>query len=352
MLKKIICAALIPVMALSICSCGNKEEETGTVSSAPAASSAVVSSELPPENNFAQNYLTGLYDLDKEMVNKRPVAVMVDNDANAQRYTQTGVNKADIVYETETEGGITRLMAVYADISKITQVGDIRSARYVYVDLALAHNALYVHCGKDKTYCGPHLKDIDNFEIGTDYYGKRIHYGNAFNWQTLFSDGKTLLKGFSEKNWKTDTDKNELWQNFADEKEEVKLSSPANKISAIFNSSSKSYFAYDSASGKYIKTSAKAQNKDRADSTPYAFKNVLVLKTSMSMYPDNYRRKVDLVGGSGYYAVNGTYEEIKWKKGSSKSPITLTKADGSALSFNPGNTWVCLINKSSNITIE
>lgn len=348
MLKKSVGLILSAALVFSLCSCGGGAEQTGAEK--PQTSSAATVSQA--ENPYAVNYLTGEQNLDKSLVNKRPVALMVDNDSKAQTYTQTGVNKADIVYETETEGGITRLMTVFSDIGKVKQIGDIRSARYVYVDLALAHNAVYIHSGKDKTYCGPHLNDIDNFEIGTDKYGERIKYGDAFNWQTLFTSGEMLLKGFSERKWKTDTDKNENWQNFAGEKEKITLASPANKITAAFNSSYISYFNYDAASGKYKKTSNKAQNKDRADGTDYLFKNVLILKTPMSMYPDNYRRKIGLDGGDGYYAVNGTYEPIKWKKGSSTSPLKITKADGSPISYNAGNTWVCIIKDSANISFE
>ncbi len=44
---------------------------------------------------------------------KRPVAVMVSNIKAA--LPQYGIDEADIVYELPVEGGITRLMAIYAD---------------------------------------------------------------------------------------------------------------------------------------------------------------------------------------------------------------------------------------------
>ncbi|MDP7421928.1 MAG: DUF3048 domain-containing protein, partial [bacterium] len=43
----------------------------------------------------------------------RPISVMVENHAKAR--PQTGLDKADIVYEVLVEGGITRFMAVYFD---------------------------------------------------------------------------------------------------------------------------------------------------------------------------------------------------------------------------------------------
>ena len=116
-----------------------------------------------PEPVLYKNPLTGISELSKDKADDRPVAIMINNIAVAQP-VQTGINKADIVYETEVEGGITRLMAVYQDVTKAERIGSIRSARYAYVDLALGHNAIYLHRGQDEVYCGPHLNDIDDID--------------------------------------------------------------------------------------------------------------------------------------------------------------------------------------------
>lgn len=344
-MKKFICTVLALCTALTISGCGKKKQ--------PVDTNAVV--ETPPEqavNTNAVNQLTGVQDLNPDKENVRPVAIMVDNDSNAQTYTQNGVCFADIVYETETEGGITRLMCVYKDIEKIGQIGDVRSARYVYVDLAMGHNAIYVHSGKDPDFCAPHLKDLDNFEIATNTYGQRITYGKAFNWQTLFTTGATLWKGFADKKWNTAGD-SKAWQNFASENETVTLSGEsAQKATADFNGAYISYFNYNAETGKYLKTSIHSANKNREDGTPYSFKNVFLIKTNMSYYPGNYRRKIDLNSGEGYYLTNGKYEKIKWKKGNSKDPFVFTKADGSTLTVSAGNSWVCIMPTSAKISFE
>lgn len=345
MFKKVFSFSLAAVMLISAVGCGKKATDVKT-------NSSPVSDVVIEEEKFAVNPLTGIKNLDKNKTNIRPVAVMIDNDALAQQYSQSGVSKADIVYETEAEGGITRLMAVYEDISKAPQIGDVRSARYVFVDLAMQHKAIYVHSGMDETYCKPHLSGIDNFEITTGNYGERKTYGQVRSWQTLFTTGETLLKGFSDRKWKTTDDSISSWQKFEDEEKNISLSAAANKIVAPFNSSYITEFTYDAASGNYIKTSSKAKNADRNDSAPYSFKNVFILQTSMSMYPDNKHRKVDLVSGTGYYAVNGTYEKINWKKGDTYSPFVFTKEDGTELKVNAGTSWVCIINKSSSVSVS
>lgn len=316
------------------------------------------SSSAEPINTYAKNPLTGLYNMDKSKTTLRPVGIMIDNDSLAQNNTQSGLSKADIVYETETEGGITRLMAMFADISKADQLGDVRSARYVYVDLAMGHNAIFVHSGKEPIYCAAHLKDLDNFEISYNYYGKRIHYGSAKSWQELFTTGETLNTGFSEKNWKTNADSDILlWQNFADEKENITLSGGiANKLTVKFNSASISYFTYDGSTGNYIKTSKSTENKDRNNGESYAFKNVIVINTKMGYYPittdPKQRRDIELKSGTGYYAVNGTFKPIKWKKGNSSDPLVFLNEDGTPLQMNVGNTWVCIASLEGTTTFE
>lgn len=346
MFKKILCVFLAVLISLSLLACGGDKPIDSNIPSSSDATPSV------PENPYSKNSLTGVFDLDKSKTNLRPVAVMIDNDSLAQRNSQFAVSLADIVYETEIEAGITRLMAVFSDLTKIGQIGDIRSARYVFVDLAMGHNAVYVHSGKDPTYCKPHLNDLDNFEITYGYYGKRIHYGNVMNWQELFTSGEELLKGFADKKWKTTADNIKSWQNFAKEDETVTLTTPATNVSISFNNVYISYFKYDEQTKKYTKTSKFTENFDRGNQQPYTVKNVFALKTDMSMYPDNYRRKIDLEGGEGYYFTNGTSELIKWKKGKSDDSFVFTKVDGTPINVSAGNSWVCIIKQSGKVSFE
>ena len=77
-----------------------------------------------------------------------------------------------------------------------------------------------------------------------------------------------------------------------------------------------------------------------------------MLKTAVTPLSSNgYIVKTGLSGGEGYYISNGGYHKIKWSKGSAKNPIKITLEDGSVCSYNPGNTWVCLVNKKNSVKI-
>lgn len=321
---------------------------------APASSSLPEDTESEPEPEkevIFVNPLTGIKGLSADKVDARPVAVMVNNIKIAQP-VQTGLGNADIVYETEVEGGITRLMAVFKDISSAGQIGTVRSARYPYVDLALGHNAVYIHCGADPTYCQPHLKDVDDVSIDSGNMGQRISNGLASE-HTLYTFGDKLFEGLKGK-FKMTSSSNELWQDFADGEEKAVLDAGAcTSISIPFSTSYNTTFSYDASAMRYTRLSGGNTLKDYKTGELIQVKNVFVLLTSISNYPDGKHRKVALDGGDGYYVSNGEYKFIKWSKGAAKSPIKLTDTNGAPLKVNAGNSWVCIADKNtSNPTVQ
>ena len=104
-------ALLLCLSLFMLSACSNKTERL-SVDEGEEPQSSVSS-----EPVLYKNPLTGISELTDDKTDDRPVAIMVNNITTAQP-VQAGLNKADIVYETEVEGGITRLLAVYQDVSK------------------------------------------------------------------------------------------------------------------------------------------------------------------------------------------------------------------------------------------
>src|SRR3989344_1624479 len=61
-----------------------------------------------------------------------PLAVMIENHQESR--PQSGLTKADVVYETVAEGGITRFMAMFLCNLSDIQVGPVRSVRTYFLD--------------------------------------------------------------------------------------------------------------------------------------------------------------------------------------------------------------------------
>ena len=296
------------------------------------------------ESGLYKNPLTGLAEFqDKEVTTRRPIAVMIENSSESIP-VQTNVCSADIIYETETEGGITRLMAVYQDISSLEKLGNVRSARYDFIDLAMGHNAIYVHCGQDPHYAKPHLKDLDDLSIDTNSQGAiRIPNGLA-SWHTLYAIGTDLWENIKGK-FETQTENPVVWQDFTNEKITLDGGS-ATKVTIPFPTT-KTQFEYDETTGLYTRLFRDEAHKDYFTEEKTYVKNVFVLLTDMGYFPKEGRRDIDLISGKGYYITNGTVKEINWAKGDAAEAFKFTDESGAAIKVSAGNSWVCIANKET-----
>ena len=109
-------------------------KKTKTVDEQPKQDEAMVVDINEPETKSVQIY-SG---------DKRPVAVMIDNNVNA--WPQYSLNKAYAVYEILVEAGETRLMALFKN-ADVDAIGPIRSSRHYFLDYALENDAIYAHLG-------------------------------------------------------------------------------------------------------------------------------------------------------------------------------------------------------------
>ena len=112
-------------------------EPTATPSPTPSPRSTPTPVPLPTSP------LSGLTNT-AEIAGRRPIAVKIPNDVESR--PSTGLSQAEVVYEHETEGGITRLTAFFV-LSDLEKVGPIRSARLVDVGLMREYSALFAHVG-------------------------------------------------------------------------------------------------------------------------------------------------------------------------------------------------------------
>ena len=92
--------------------------------------------DVPPEEGMVRSRITNEW-VTEEVNNTRPITVMIPNTKTASQY---GLSKADVLYECNVEGSITRLMALFQDWSDFDRLGNVRSCRDYYVYwLSLIH---------------------------------------------------------------------------------------------------------------------------------------------------------------------------------------------------------------------
>ena len=353
---KVVSLILAIVMMLGLfCSCEDKAKTDDSSSKNNVSSKTDEKNEPTTVDGQYLNNLTGCYEFETaEEANSRPVAVIVNNLNIAQK-VQTGLADASIVYETVVEGGITRMLAIFKDVSKAGQIGTIRSARYSYLDFANGHDALYFHCGADVYYYEPYASQLgaDNIDINVgsnNKYGKRVKNGLASE-HTMYSSGELISKALSDKNRRTQLKAGSLhaenWQKFAPQDKTVTYSDGiATNASVFFSASYITSFKYDAESQKYVKSNKSGNNTDYKTGKPNSYKNVLILFANVTDFEDKYHVKINLTSGEGYYLTNGTMKNIKWSKGNTDASFKITDNNGQPVEFSAGNTYVCIPPKS------
>lgn len=302
-------------------------------------------------NDLLVNPLTGVADVSKEVASRRPVAIVVNNTTKAQG-VQTGLNQADVIFESEVEGGITRLLAVYQDITDLDKVGTVRSARYHFVEIALGLDAVYCHCGQN-TYAKNLLDQTDHLSIETNKFGgERIKNGTSAIEHTLYVNAAPLWSSISQK-FDTKASCNKTFANFAPSDETVTLNGgTATSVKVPFPIKDTD-FVYDGATGLYTRLSDGKQLKDYFTGEETQVKNVFILLTSKTYFEDNKTPRMILEGGDGYYVTNGTVQFIKWSKGNSTNGFKFTDTEGNEIKVSAGNSWVCIADKKTcNPTFE
>lgn len=283
----------------------------------------------------------------------RPVAIMLNNIQAAM--PMYGNSRADILYEVLTEGGITRCLGIYSDISGIPQIGSVRSARKYFVELAQGYDALYIHFG-GATEALNYLKtitldELDGMKSGSYVFQDkaRVKAGYASE-HTWFVAGDTVLQYMQDKGIaRTVEADRDYGLTFGDQ---VSLEGQeAETVTVWFNqgsrpSSSTKYtrFTYSADTGLYTASQYGADFLDAATGEALQFRNVLALRCSNSLQADGYRMTIATTGsGSGFFACNGEIVPILWSRSSVLEPYQFTLEDGTPITLGVGSTYIALI---------
>lgn len=318
------------------------------------------------------NPLTGL-EMSESASGKRPVAIMVENSPEAR--PQWGLSTPDIVLEGLVEGGITRMMWIYADVSQMPKVGPVRSARHDYVEIAYGMNAVFTHWGGSRpayslldSLESKGYLDVDGMDYGTNgnesnkgyYFFKDPTHSKATE-HCGYTTGAYLSSAIEKRGIDTAQTK-EDWAPFTviTKGERTPYGDAAagtcSSITVTFSASYKHTFKYDAEKGLYLNFMNTSPMLDGNTKEQMAVKNVIVMYTNVTGYQtskkdDQKLREWDLSSGEALYITNGYGERITWKKGDASSPLKFYGQDGKELTVNSGQTWIGVIpNGNRNLT--
>lgn len=351
-------AALLSVFCLAAC----KSEDPSTsepVAPSSSGSEPVASeshSRTMPQQDLNINLLTGLARPEGMEDGARPVVVSVVN--NQRALPQRGVAAADVVYEMETEGGITRLMAMYADYRTLPQVGPVRSTRDQFVQLALPSDAIMAHIGAS-VYARNLLSVLDYKVVDGIYLGSTSFYFDEnraqpkpegkLNEYCFYTDAELLWNGMTAIDVWTNGEVPPLFW-FADNA--APAGQDAYKLNVNFSESMGASFTYNEETSLYSKNIiykqpefAELAHADE-DGTQLAFKNVFILTCPITFKPDGYVTEFDLTHGEGWYFTAGGAQKITWEKGEPTDPLLLFDANGNMLAVQRGKSYIGIVNEA------
>lgn len=307
------------------------------------------------QNDLSINVLTGETLNNISAYGKRPIAVMVNNVLAS--LPQYGTEQADLIYELPVEGGITRLMAVYADYTNLPDICSIRSCRYYYPIIANGIDAVYAHWGSDKSIALDTLNrlgidHVDGEYISSPVFGRDKNRKGYKTEHTGYLSGAGLKRYLEENGFRMDRNTSETIFAFSDL--DVRLSEIiANNVNLPFSNSYFSTFTYNAEKNLYYKQHSGKDHIDSSTGNQLSFKNIIVLSTEIKkMSPESPLMNINLDFGEGYYISGGYAEKINWSRKDDNSPINLTKKDGTELKINKGKSYIGIIGKEKNITIN
>ena len=320
--------------------CGSKEEPE-TTTEAPTTEATTMPRVLEG------NPLTGEAGYNEALLENRPVFVVVENHPDAR--PQWGLTSSDIVWEMVAEGGITRMLLMYADASRLPQkIGPVRSTRHYFLELVQGFDGIFVHFGGSK-YAYQYLKSNDVDNIDGKYDSKafsRDKSRGVASEHTAYTTVDKIADAISRKEYRT-TIKEEYKAPFIFNSEAVKLSGgDCNSVVVSFSDSYTYTYTYDAQKNVYYSALKGNPFKD-SEGNQQNFENIIVCYTDVSNISGDKKNRVnlDLSEGEGIYISNGSYQSIKWEKGDKTDMMKFYNSDGSELSLNKGRSYIALVDE-------
>lgn len=335
-------AAALAVLLLAGCAASAPSGSSGTSQSTSQPAQATpephaANTEMPlPEAGISA--LTGRA---AENPGRRPVAVMVSNDAAAR--PQWGIGTADLLIEANTGGENTSLMAVFDSLEKAVKVGPVCQGRDLFLQLVMPVNAIPMYIGSDIytsnlvnwfTY-----QPLDGVYIGVNAYnldGQRdLTAPQELSW---YADNRLIQSAMESYGQSVDGETPTFF--YFDE-----AAAPAKgngyRLDIGYGAQRTAQLVYDEGEDRYF---LKENDQDQLDGTledgRVRCTNVILLMASSGFKDDGVTRDYDMTGGDGLYLSGGGAAQIKWQKGEADQPLQLFDAEGQPLSVRPGRSYI------------
>ncbi len=277
-------------------------------------------------------------------VPRRPaLLVKIGNEPEGAR-PQSGLNEADVVYDTPAEGFIMRYVAVY-QCNDASSIGPIRSVRWVDYHMispefgkSILAFAGGINPNLDAVASDKELSGADLLDPPADAAGVRIT--SRLPPDNLYTSTAGLYELF-----KNETTAPSPIFDFSGAPS--KAATPARSIAINFSAGTDVAWDWDAHTGMWLHTYSGSPDIDALTNQQVSTTNIVVeiVHYQIGPYAESEGGsgdiESDLLGsGPGYVLRDGTSVRVTWHRSSVLDGPTFTDASGKAVGLAPGRTWV------------
>lgn len=311
------------------------------------------------------NPLTGLPYPNEEAMARRNLIVKVSNFPPIVR-PQHGINSADVVYEYEAEGGVTRFASIFRSQAP-ERVGSIRSARLMDLELATMYRALLAYSGTSEPIQQLLLgEDFFQFQLISPSVGHQENQSNncdetpfcrnfaltetgAAREHTLFGNTQTMWDVATRQN----TNRGFIAFGFAFSDFPDADGLPANDVHIAWWSQADARWQYDPETERYVRFTDNIPHLDAADGEQLWADNLVVIEVPHVDRPDLFPEGANYTSlgvelwdqGLAYLIRDGQLYQGYWRRRNQEpgSALQIIYGDNTPIMMKPGRTWVTVV---------
>ncbi|MGJ3238439.1 MAG: DUF3048 domain-containing protein [Anaerolineae bacterium] len=355
---------------------------TATNTSTPTATFTPTNTPSPtptPNGPFSYpegiNPLTGLPYPDEAAMLRRNLIVKISNFPPIVR-PQHGLNQADIVYEYEAEGGVTRFAAIYRS-NNPERVGSIRSARLLDIELTTMYSALLAYSGTSEPIQELLLsEDFFNFQLISPSVGHAENQNNDCD-ESPFCRNDTLREAGTPREHTLFGNTNGMWAiaerqgtnqgriafGFAFGENPDENGTAANDVFIEWWGQTDARWQYNADEQIYQRFTDGQPHFDATDGEQVWADNLVIIEVPHVDRPDlfppdaNYTSLgVELWGqGRAYVIRDGQLYQGFWRRNENRAEgqaLQLVYGDNRSIMLSPGRTWVTVVRGLGNANIN
>ncbi|HXW76947.1 MAG TPA: DUF3048 domain-containing protein, partial [Candidatus Eremiobacteraceae bacterium] len=288
-----------------------------------------------PSSHLIASPLNGL-PVPPASVRHRISAVMIDNYPHDSR-PQSGLRFADVVYEAEAEGGITRYMALFLEQAP-PKIGPVRSTRLYFVHFSQPYNPYLAHAGENDDVWEP-LKelraggfaDMEEILIAEDAFWRDDTRDMPHN---LYTSVALLRKSAANLGWPDTPFRGHLFR-YAGLDDPMPAPAAAPGVTLDFWLRYSVRYVYNQ--GTYLRYIGGVAQHDLDDAAPYRIADIIVTWMPASVIDSQGDLHMDVFGDFPAVVIRaGQTIEGTWSQPDGASLPRVTDASGAPVKLVPG----------------